>query len=617
MKSIASNSTLAFLFIVSIMNAYAQPPIFSGHPQRHDINVTIINPTGFLAPGESTQLYILLENPADSGIVVEDATGGGFSTRPSPEIPPGTGRLTFVDSDLCSHRTPCPVERDFPLQPGESLILAFKQIHAYEGLPIGANLGMSYLHLGLRVDGENIDVPSRNLPLYIVTADGTGDYSLFNQHLIQLPSIYLPVLSAELTYPKTLTAGEHFNLRAEITNIDSVGVPFLNIGRYQVEEFVSIGQFKHIPCETNCILAGGHAIEPGESVVIDLGNYYYNDELLQDDQLVLPQIELTFFDEHNRLLTVAPRADPVVIEINGPTSGPVPNPALEVPERQALQVLDLIEVSDQLIVHDPNTGNDWIRLTATESFSVAELEEFLTEIADFGDFEIARESQVEELLLNHAHAQFVSAATHDLGFPPAAVNDVLYDFLELIGQTQPLDGSSFLRITTGVVANHPPLDTQKLDPVSLLSISATRIPVPSLSRGADTVHVERSDLELFNSGYWLVSTPPQPHDQFTFLVSLEDDEIMIPSIKVGEDYYEARFALRDSVSGLLYLTGLAQAAQLPDAPLYEFNLDTGLLNLPFFAVKLGSDEYATYRGTLQLLPGSDPPLFSIVEVEEL
>lgn len=37
-----------------------------------------------------------------------------------------------------------------------------------------------------------------------------------------------------------------------------------------------------------------------------------------------------------------------------------------VPARQPLQVRDLVNDGDGLMVHDPNTGNDWVRIDADQ-----------------------------------------------------------------------------------------------------------------------------------------------------------------------------------------------------------------------------------------------------------
>lgn len=590
--------------------ALAQPPV------RDDIQVSFQFPTGFIASGESRQLYLQVHNPADSGVTVQDISGVGGSYRVTPSgFTLDTFQKVFSNSPNCGQQSACPYFGSFPLLPGQTIFLAHQQIHAVEELPLGAEISVELAQVSLLINNQTWTVYSQNRSLHIVTSDGTGDLSVFDEREINLPPLHFPELEAVFDFPSSLPAGAHFNLRANIRNLGTVRVQGITQFPSILSSGSPFGSFGYVPCSSNCVLGGRIPLDPGQSLTLDLGSFYYENPYLESSALDPGSIFIRTIDAEGRHVQVELVGNPIQIDVVGPDSAPVENPARVIPVRVPLEIRDLAE-GDQRLLHDPNVGSDWLRLHVTDGLSYDEMQYQLANEPLLAGFELARLSQVEELMLGYLHGLGISAASYNLYNTSQGINEALYDFLDLIGDTQPQfpDGTTS-HTTGGLVADKPPLSASSS---RLFSRAELRVNTPSgffatFPRGLRTFFSHREDfLPHFESSYWLVRTNTPPV-WIPIGATFARDELRIASIQIGDEYYAASFNFRDSIEEVLQLTELKYLGSGGPEAYAHFDVETGELLIPELVVCHPDGLMDRYQGRLTYIPESDPALFVIRE----
>jgi hypothetical protein len=130
--------------------------------------------------------------------------------------------------------------------------------------------------------------------------------------------------------------------------------------------------------------------------------------------------------------------DSFTTEVINRNSAATPNPLrYPVPQKDALQIKDHSNANDQLRLHDPNTGYDWIRFELSINRTADEILHAISPEGAFSDFKVARAFQVEELILNHIHAKGLAAQASDLyGTPPSLLRSAVDEFVDLIQPVQ-------------------------------------------------------------------------------------------------------------------------------------------------------------------------------------
>ncbi|MEX0739968.1 MAG: hypothetical protein WD071_11560 [Pseudohongiella sp.] len=430
---------------------------------------------------------------------------------------------------------------------------------------------------------------------------------------------WLQRMSVQLIYPESIDVGETFVLHAHVHNGNEQSV-LVSIGVQQDDADLYVLQ----RCRNNC---GILTIEPGQSRYITVGEMYYADATLQQMPSVTiePVLAVMPTDSGVSLPTPSRTLDSVSIAVDNPPDLPAPNAALSpVPERQALQVADLREPDDQLLVRDPNTGYDWMRLHATVGLRMEDALHALATEDYLQGFQLARASQVEQLVLNYLHAEGRAAqalsirapsADHEFGAPLAefmrllapgisatalAVHGVTADEPGIWGHNLPVVGAASVYGYEG-----PPQTGTYRRGIGLLT---TRHPVVDNEGGAMTM-----------PGFWLVRGAPERQradDRASYL----DDELLVPVLKIGDNLYRAVLANVDSQRGMFRVSSLTELSSTNDAPVTDnaasFDESSGLLMLPDLVLMQADGTESAASATFRLMPETEPPAFELISLEE-
>lgn len=429
---------------------------------------------------------------------------------------------------------------------------------------------------------------------------------------------WLAQVSVELIYPQAIAAGEPFVLHAYVHNgSDRV----LNAGVWSTSR--GFDGYVYRPCRYHC---GGDALQPGESRYVTTGKIYYAEETLRHTPLVIDGLALGVSPASGGIPIPAPTKilDPVTVAMSNPDVPPGPNPALNpAPERQALMLADLRETGDELLIHDPNTGYDWIRLGATAGLTLENAEHALATEDYLQGFQLARASQIEQLLLNYLYAEGVTAhrldlhaqADHELGVPIA-------NFVHLFAQKD----SAIPYALQGVTANEPGTWRLQIGAVASVNIYGFEGP-PQTGSFRQSIGYMPLRLPLRDEqgspwkmpGFWLVRGAPglvRPTHNASYL----DEELVIPVLTIGDDHYRAALISADPDRGMfrvISLTALSPTEGVqPADETSVFDEDTGLLTLSD-AVLIQAHSTANIATlTFRLVADTEPPAFELIGLVE-
>ncbi|MDO9518906.1 MAG: hypothetical protein Q7L19_01665 [Pseudohongiella sp.] len=405
-----------------------------------------------------------------------------------------------------------------------------------------------------------------------------------------------------LIYPDSVNAGNPFHIYARVYNGSGKALVFPTITHPEWTE----NGYSYRRCISHCQEQAD--INPGETRVMPAGLFYASGDSLQAGELRIDGFRffsLGLAELKNQLTPF----DSFTTEVTLGNSASTPNPLLyPIPQKHSLQLIDHSHTGDQLLVHDPNTGYDWIRFELSRNRTANEILNAISPDGAFRDFKVARAFQVEELILNHLHAKGLPAQSSDLySLPPRQHRSAIDEFLELIQPGQQVGTPAYI---LGAIADKPLAFDYQPGSISILRIFGTSedtcgcAPAGGIHRGGMPMSIwEHSQPDL---GAWLVrgaSLPERPLD----VSSLFDDELFIPVLLIDGNAYQAVLRLSDNISGVFILAELMPTEPTTGAPV--FKADTGSIFIPRVEQINSDDSRVRYPLILELVPDTSPPAF--------
>lgn len=420
-------------------------------------------------------------------------------------------------------------------------------------------------------------------------------------------------LSAIIIHPEAINQGEPFTLFAHVTNNSDKTL--------HLEIYASSRSHEDYDYRRQLlpVISSSQTLTPGESRYMAAGRYYYAGEMLNTNTIVLDDLVMRYSGPSQDLVSAPTLALPEIsIDVLGTGNSQLPNPALyPIPVRGPLMVKDLADIGDNLLIHDPNTGYDWIQLAETTDLTLQDVEYALSTNQNLQDFQLARASQVKQLLLNHIHADGIAAQPNDLLLvSPHHLLSSIADFVDLFGPGQPLLNASVLY---GAVADEPVARIiTDIPMIAGLAISGHRDPpcdtffCPAVGVRNDVILTESNDLQR-PIGFWLVRGAPEltrPMDRASFL----DDQLVIPALQIDGSYHRAVLSVLDLKLNLFVLTRLNPIEANEDAA--EFQSATGILQLSDAVLMDAAGTTTSSDLTFRLIPETDPPVMELIGISE-
>lgn len=487
---------------------------------QSDPSLHILNPIGFLRPGDNFEIHAKLVNPADSGVVISRISGGGRSQSGSVFENPidrqalmqeiQTKQQAFRERMRAGFRNQYPVTAgSFPLNPGESLQFV---IHT-DQMPRIAQPGQDIRFINLSVKLDVGSYMSGNVyadfnAIRVASIDGGGDESAFvlSELESEQAGTMITDLYAELSYPSIITAGESFTIEATVTNRYDYQVNLQTAlvmqGGFREWKGEHARSFRFIECQDACQPPPEIILGPGESGSFQLGTYYYENEDLFDGKLVLDGFMLSVVDHVGRHELREITSDPVsisVMSINGIDR------SVSAESYETLQPRDLYDAGDQKLVYDPNTGKEWLKLTAGEGYSPQEMLRAIRPNGEFSGFRLASSQEVEILYLNHLNASGVEIRDYAV-YEMVPQIEPLQNFVSLLGNIPTVNESLGF---SAVVSDEMPARHETTSQYTIMTLKVTNKPpqqafLMSSDQGLrKTRRLIESHLEEY-TGYWLV-----------------------------------------------------------------------------------------------------------------
>ncbi len=589
------------------------------------ITAHVVNPTGFIKPGESDLIFVELRNPVNSGVSVARVNALNASSSTTPASAAQIAQPIRQPISGCPDVI-CLVDGELPLQPGEVITVVVASLAANEALEDDTRLWLNNLRLGLVT--TDMATPAYDVyldynVLRIVSQNGSGDPAIFEDETVQqaLVGTLQADVNITLRMPETILAGEHFSLIAEITNTGDIPLIW-NTGLLNPSV---AGEHRHSFVRQSCVirlcvLAGEQLLAPGQSVLVRPMNYFYDHAQLFPGELILYNMVWRLSDQNGRNY-VQYMDTPISIEVFTHENETTENLEKTIPDSQPLQITDLWDSDDQLLVHDPNTGADWLRLGSTTGQSLQDVQALISNGGDLQGFELADSSDIEQLLLNHLHASGIAAQRHNLRMvsSSSALYTAINSFLDKIQANDIAWGTSSAPVARGRIRDLAPLKLNTTAPhneAMFLHITGTA-PSSEIFSFAVTPLQREPAHELISPdrvGTWLIRRgqplPERPGTETSFLL----DELEIPVVQVNGEYFKVTLRLADTINNLLQLTGLTHVAPVSGAPV--FTDESGQVVLPRAHLMSMDTTVATehFRLVLEYLPDSNPPLLHVREL---
>lgn len=416
-------------------------------------------------------------------------------------------------------------------------------------------------------------------------------------------------LPVELIHTVKINEGESFFIYAYVTNNSDKSL-YLTVFSHE-RRYLDFG-YRY----AYHILPQRPLLEPGESRYLIAGQFYYAGDRLNKNTIALDDLVLQYSEPSQNLLTAPVIPLPALtITVEDTGQSQHPNPALfPIPDRQALEVGDLVHAGDQLLIHDPNTGYDWIQLGATTGLTPEDVLSALATHDYLQGFQMARSTQVTQMLLNHIHAKGIAAQRHDVHFaPPDHLAGPLADFVRLHGPGQPLMNAQRIE---GAVADEPRIAAfTDLNFIASLSVSGSDQPpctgfvCPALGVRNSLIALDDNNNQAQEYGYWLVRGAPEIIRPLR-TASLLDEQLVIPALKIDQHYYRAALRLIDPTARLFQQMNLQAIA--PDNQAFVFDSNTGLLELPDTVLIEADGSESRADLTFRLIPDTMPVVLELV-----
>lgn len=434
-----------------------------------DIIVTVLNPAGFMAPGENEDIVLEIFNPIGSGVMILSASGTGYSPpRQRSELRDHPNNIALFrrinysgQSETCETPGVCLLEGQYPIAPGESVRQVYFQAQVPLDEIVSRELRWSKTQLSIRTDSrqEQYSYYLDTDILRVVTSDGTGSPDYFDSVTLEhgYGGIVQASLSASFDYPLHVLAGENFTIDVALTNYGSETLIIMPGGPLffqDVAEGITDGSsYRFISCEQQCrkSRASSPRLEPGDTMLLEVGSFVYQNEYLINSELSLDGLSLRVVDHLQRSDQIIADHAPLNISIISPSGMETVNTAMQVPNRLPLATYGLGDIANTMLVFDPNTNMEWMPLTAGQRFSIGEVESALESGGQLEGFRFAFADEVESLILNHAHSEGAQLQIETLySFLEFDANESIAELIRLMGAIPSVN--SGLR-TIGIVAD--------------------------------------------------------------------------------------------------------------------------------------------------------------------
>ncbi|MDT8428078.1 MAG: hypothetical protein RQ757_04850 [Pseudomonadales bacterium] len=592
--------------------------------------MSVVNPTGFLKPGDGVEILLRVTNPADSGITLNGVIGVSSNMNADASLAFGDIQKVFKATELCEDDNVCPYpEGSFPVKPGENLTLAFRRLQAIDEIPQNTLLILSNIHLSTHLQGKQVSIPVNGIAAYQVTADGSGDPAIFDELTINFPPFVPPELTVNFRHPPQIWAGEPFNVTATIKNTGTEMVelrPISSFTRFTWSAGSHRESYEWQGCTQLCVLQGQSELAPGQSLVQDLGNFFYTADTLFSGELRLGELDLRTSDSYQRNGSVIIGQDVIRIQVINPAGGETPNPGVLTKPTEPLQSIPPADGQQFTVIRDPNTGYDWLPLAATLGQDPAQVLEQLGAGGPFAGFRRARASQVEQLVRNVLHSTRPDIPGHRIYQSDDSVNEALIQLLDIFGITlegtfgvvSPQEPIIFSGVFFGVVDDQPPYPAVQQSAHTAINHQIFR---PGqffrpISAGSHMGVIEFTPLFGFPTATWLVRTGEQEPQFGPLEARYHNDSLVVPLVEVDGQYFSATFNFLNKVGSWMQLNTLQARDFVAGAEIARFDPVARQIVIPRVSF-LDGEQTLQFRLVLDYQPDSFIPLFTLVEAEPL
>lgn len=593
------------------------------------------NPANFIAPGESLGVLIRFTNPADSGFTVHDHSGPGLRSSITPTHPSASEKSSpeNCNSTFGAFDRVCIESGSFPIAPGESAVIKLFEVTALPELEVGTVIEYSGMNVSVYDEQR---ASQRTFPpgsiVFIVTPDGEGDPAVFEQYNIHpdVEPYTLPRLTIDYHHLTEIAAGEGFHVIAQIQNTGTSTLQSLiprGLNLFTTATGAHADSFDIVPCPTDCILRGQLPLAPGETLSLDIGNWYYRADMLFNGEVRLNDLEISTSDSEGRSGDAVITSEGVTVNVVS-ANGTIPNYAYLGLSQQPLELRDLNSSGDQLIVRDYNTGYDWLKLSVSEGKTLTEIEQLYAFDGPYAGFSLATAEQVEDFIFNYLRDQGMNLLPHQIQVYSDQLNDRLKDFAAYM-EAEGVRGNGFLSVSSdsddaatsyhqrykGIVRNSPLRDADKSNRRTLVNFEtfyASNSPnsffvsySPKVSR--TETNLSTNSTEQFA---WLVRSNEPPRlipFRSTYYVL---EELSASSVQVGQDYYDIKMRFRNRLSNLVQLVSATPVS--PSITSNVFDAANNRLTLPEVILPTGVRDNDTYSVEMEYIDGTDPALFWLI-----
>ena len=586
-----------------------------------EITADLVPDRAILAPGSKFPVVIEINNPIDSGIVIEGWRGGSGGSSD------GSQYFQLDYTELCGKSYYCPVDpaNTFPLYPGSSAQFYQFAVAVKEDAPSGTLIRTRDVSIKLSTSNyrQLNDIHLQHDFVGIISAGKPVNPNYLASLDTKNPNAGQAHIDAELTlrYPSQIQAGEHVEVTGTIQNLgNELITSFLLLGSDRHQGSL-LGSFRQIFCQFKCVYGGEFPLHKNEQIDVQFRQLYYENDYLLAGDLAIRGPHAIIRDSLGRNAYLY--TDDIEIEIvhNG-TIGE-PSPPRVVPEREPLVRSSTMDPHGHTVVYDPNTKKRWIVLAESQGLPIHQAIFETREAGRFAGYSIASSEEVRTLFLNHIYASGSDYPQYALYQGNDDLHDVAGTFLDLMGTTHaPGQNVGNTRYARGMVIDAPESDHGTVE------MSVYQQNTPGSIFGTQG-HFNISN--FYASGYtgmgtWLVSNPSweQPFGSDAQEVRAPDDE---PQYSYGQLYlasltitntdirYQATFKLIDKASSVFELVSVRDEYNRPAQANYDN--DSHELHIPRVGVWVFPGEFDYYDVTLDWLPDSNPSLFKVSSVKLL
>ncbi|MDO9521304.1 MAG: hypothetical protein Q7L19_13920 [Pseudohongiella sp.] len=414
-------------------------------------------------------------------------------------------------------------------------------------------------------------------------------------------------ITATFEYPSEITDGDTFPVYVRIHNNSeqTIEAPLPSAVLMRSDaNLIYMSDF----CRMHCLFAQSRMLAPGDNVLLHMGDVYTNRPGLTESQVGYGDALIAGLTADGELYAIdVEDILPIIIKPSGvsPAPGsPVPREPLELKE-------------DEKVVHDPNTGYDWLRFGNTAGITLAQLQSRLQPGGDLHGFSIASRYQVQTLIENQLLAAGVVKSRAELSGFGFGI-DGLTALQELTELLQPTGETERKFFVNGVVSDPIPLTDNQPRFVTLTLYGDKTLDTVWFSSpfGLHTMVVDETSLaaDSAETGVWLVRGAEMNRHRSSGKATYANDYLFLPNVLIDGSHYRLEMYRKEGTILPFVVIGIeaATAADLTQAAA-AFDPVTGLLSVG--KVEVLSDLPAgKYDLTLEIVPETDLPLVRLVNV---